>query len=130
MNYLSPEYGQMVLSKFPLDPIIRDHSKIEHCKGMWETHGIMVLGYSSDHRDMNVRIMYLPSNRVAFEIEMFEGTIIHSVWKDEEVDETTYEYFSFIVEKIFRDIDETKEHLAKFKSKYWVERNKKLSQII
>lgn len=137
-KYISPEYGKEILSTiFKTEVEIRDHSKIEHCKDKYPVWGIMVMGYSDPHKDMYARIKYLPSNEIIFNIEMDQNTYMESKWKNEDVDDSTYDYFVYIIKKIMFDLEEyrkrkgdTYSDIRKFESKYWIERQKKINDII
>lgn len=130
MDILSPEYGKSrIESYFKEDVIIRDYSKIKGCEDKYPTWGICVLAYSGSHNDMNVRIHYLPS-RINFEIEVNQVTILSSTWNNDDVIESTYDYFVYIFSKIMKDLEETKYEISKFSNKGWVKLEKKLNEII
>ena len=130
MSYTSPEYGKSLLSKLFEGVIVRDYSKIEHCKEKYPIWGICVLGYSSWHNDLNARIHYLPSNKINFEIEISDSRILSSTWKNEEVDDSVYEYFIFIIEGIMNNLKGLRLDILKFQSKDWIERQQKLTAIL
>lgn len=129
-NLLSPEYGKQALSKIFKDVIIRDYSKIDHCKDKYPIWGVTVLAYSERHRDLNARIQYLPSNKITFEIEMYEGTRLKLQVKHEEMDVSIYDYFIFTLNKMMNDIDDINKHLSKLQSLDWLKLQLKLSKII
>lgn len=137
-KWISPEYGKEVLSSIFKNGIeIRDYSKIEHCKDKYNEWGIMVLAYSDPHEDLYARISYLPSNEIVFNIEMNQITWMQSKWKNEDVDDSVYDYFVYIIGKIIFDFEEyqkrngeTLSNIRKFESKYWLERQKKINELI
>jgi hypothetical protein len=137
-KYTSPEYGKEILSTvFTTEIVIRDYSKIEHCKDKYPMWGITVMGYSGTHKDLYARIHYLPSNEVVFNIEMDQNTWMESKWKNEDVDDSTYDYFGYIVKKVMLDFEvyqkrkkETYSDIKKFDSKYWLERQNKINSLI
>jgi hypothetical protein len=131
MNILSPEYGKSRLDPFFKGEIlIRDYSKIKGCEDKYPIWGVCVLAYSANHNDMNVRIHYLPSNQINFEIEVNQQTVLNSTWKNDDVTDSTYDYFVQIFSKMMKDMEETRYHLSKFASKGWIKLEKKLNEII
>ena len=131
MDILSPEYGKSrIESYFKEDVIIRDYSKIKGCEDKYPTWGICVLAYSGSHNDMNVRIHYLPSNKINFEIEVNQVTILSSTWDNNEITESAYDYFVYIFTKIMKDISDTRNEIIKFQQKGWVELEQKLDKIL
>lgn len=131
MDILSPEYGKSrIESYFKEDVIIRNYSKIKGCEHKYPTWGICVLAYSGSHNDMNVRIHYLPSNKINFEIEVNQVTILSSTWDNNEITESAYDYFVYIFTKIMKDISDTRNEIIKFQQKGWVELEQKLDKIL
>lgn len=128
-KYISPEYGEKLLSNLFKDIEVRDYSKIKNCEHKYPDWGITVMAYS-DYKDVYARIHYLPSNEIVFNIEVDQETCMNSRWKNDDVNDSVYEYFLFIMNKILKDIEETSQHIDKFKSKYWIERQKKIDTII
>lgn len=125
MNFDSPKYGRSALKKIFSNKIeIRDYSKIESCKDKYPYWGICVLAYSTSY-DIAAKIHYLPSNKIWFQIEMEDKEILSSYWESKDVNDSVYEYYLFIINKIKKDKDETREHSNKFDSKSWISWNVK-----
>ena len=144
----TPEYGYNYIKSFCDDIEIRDYSKTTCCLNKYPTSGIMVLGYDTDY-NISYSIKYLPpritsdltneqisvvnhvTDRLTFSIEI-EGheLILRSTWDVSEVDESTYEYYLFLLNKVRNDIKETRSHARTFGSKSWIKRNKQLNAII
>lgn len=130
MDILSPEYGKSRIESYFKDIIVRDYSKIKGCEGKYPKWGICVLGYSQIHSDMNVRIHYLPSNKIRFEIEVNQITILSSTWDNNQITESTYDYFVYIFTKIMKDISDTLSEITKFQQKGWIELEQKLNKVL
>lgn len=150
MDFTSSKYGHSIMRKiFGKNVSLRDYSQISHCLHLYPEYGIMSLGYM-DKYDLSVHIAYLPhpsltpqyqnitipieinhiTDRIDFRIEVDEKEILHSIWKVEDVDESTYDYFLEIINKIITDIEETRNHVRIFSSKKWIKRNRQLTSVI
>ena len=126
MNIRTPQYAKEVLKRFFKEKIsIRDYSKI--CDGKYPERGISVLAYDDPY---GAWINFLPNNKVEFLIELNSESILHSYWKIEDVDESVYEYFIFILNMRRNFSKEFGSHLQKFNSQDWIERHKKLTECL
>lgn len=140
MKINTPEYAKNFLCKFfkKNQIAIRDYSKVlngEH----WE-RGISVLAYDVEHSigawiDFTAPLGVVLSdislaNKIRFKIEENEKIILDTTWNIQDVDESVYEYFIFILTEKLRILREFYSHINKFKSKDWVKRNQQLSKLI
>jgi hypothetical protein len=128
MNLIDPKYIKDILDiKFPeFKAEIRDYSKIKGLEYRYESWGICVLGFYSEF-NIAINIEYLPSNKVNFKIEVEQNTIMYSTWDNNDIDESVYEFYIYIIEKIISNRRELDENIRRFGSKHWINRNKQLS---
>lgn len=125
MEFYTPEYARDLLKPTFKDISINNYYKL--CKGDYaKDRGVSVLAYRDPH---NVSISFLEGG-VKFFFEAEERTIVRSFWKYEDVNESTYEYFLFIIRKHIKDRNDTKQYASDFDSKHWINRDKKLSDIL
>lgn len=150
MDITSPKYGHSIMRKFfGKKASLSDYSQLNNCLYMYPSNGIVSLGYE-DKYQLSAWISYLPhpsltnqyqkmtipieinhlTDRISFRIEVDQRELLHSIWKVDDVDESTYDYFLEILNKISRDIKETSNHIISFNTKGWIKRNKQLSLII
>jgi hypothetical protein len=130
MNLLDPKYIKSFLnSKYPFKAVIRDYSKIKGLEDKYPIWGICVLGFYYE-KDISVRISVLPSNQINFYIEVEQNTLLDCTYSNDDIDESVYEYYMFIIDKIISTKAEISDHMRKFSSKYWVKRNKLLSNFV
>lgn len=130
MNLLDPKYIRNLLnSRYPFKAIIRDYSKIEGLEDKYPIWGISVLGFY-DKMDIAAKICVLPSNQISFYIEVEQHTLLNCTYNNDDVDESVYEYYMFIIDKIISSKTEISDHMSKFSSKYWIKRNKLLSNFV
>ena len=90
-----------------------------------DERGFSVLAYDDPY---NVKISYLKST-IVFTLEVEDRDILFSTWDISEVDESTYEYFMYIINRIKEQRKEVSDHVKSFRSKDWIKRNKQLSQL-
>ncbi len=140
MNFDSPEYGYSVLSKvFSSGEIeIRDHNKLksadeEDCfdrSRKMRDRGILVLAYL-DKYSLAANIQYFPDGKIYFKIDHDQRLLVDSYFKPGNVNDSVYDYFLFILNKIMADVISTTDHCHRFNyDKSWIELDKKLSKII
>lgn len=139
MDYKSPEFGASVLKRLFTDKQveIRDYSKITHCLDNYKSWGITVLAYDGTN---GLSIRYIPSNEigephVTKKIEFvlndeYDSCLISSCWDVDDVDDSVYDYFVFIIDKMRKDRSELRQHMSKFSSKSWIKRHKQLREIV
>jgi len=141
MNFNSPEYGYDILSKvFSTKQIeIRDYSKLsraeeEDCfdrSKKMKDRGIIVLAYSTKY-DISANIQYPPNNgQIHFKVDLNQRTLVNSYWKSEDINDSVYDYFLFLIKKIKQDLMSTSDHLNRFNyDRSWISLDKKLSILI
>ena len=127
MNIRTPEYAKQVLMGFfKEDEVeIRDYNKV--CDGKYKERGISVLAYSDP---WGAWINFKPNNTIEFIIELDSNGILQSNWKIDDVDDSVYEYYMFIINMRRNFAKEFGSHISKFSSQDWIERHKKLSQCL
>lgn len=130
MNYFDPEYGQKRLKEITNSKVIlRDYSKIEHCKDKYPIWGVSILCYI-DKYSLSIDINYLPSGVVKFKIGNEYITTLETSYKKEELTEYVFDFFFDIVKKVLYDFESTNNLVSKFSyNRYWIDREVKLSKI-
>lgn len=122
----TPEYGYKVLSKF--DKVLkRDYNKILNGQYAKE-RGVSLLIYVDIH-NLNIWIDYL-ENKIHFQIELEQNTILSSWWNINDVNESVMDYFEFIVSDIITDLDKRSKNLYSFDiERKWISIDKKIDKI-
>lgn len=120
------EYGSNVLSKFG-EILKKDYNKILNGQFAKE-RGVKLLLYVMRH-NLNICIYYL-DDRIKFEIDLEQKTILSTYWNIDDVSESVMEYFEFIINDIISDLDKRSRNLDSFSNeRRWVMIDKKIDNL-